>query len=91
MLLTKDFPNEKKFYKLFNKQKQSQEVFYKSIQTTALKNAGEHLCWSLAKAFNFIKKRLQNRSFPVNIANFLRNFIIKNTCKRQLPNKSTVK
>ena len=91
MLLTKDFPNEKKFYKLFNKQKQSQEVFYKSIQTTALKNAGEHLCWSLAKAFNFIKKRLQNRSFPVNIAIFFCWFIIMNTCKRQLPNKSTVK
>ena len=90
MLLTKDFPREK-VLETIHKQKQSQEVLYKSIQTTALKNAGEHLCWSLAKAFNFIKKRLQNRCFPVNIANFLRTFIMKNTCKQQLPNKSTVK
>ena len=36
---------------------------------------GKHLCWSLflgLKACNFIKKRLQHRCFPVNIAKFLR-------------------
>ena len=40
---------------------------------------GKHLCWSLffnkvtgLKTCNFIKKRLQHRCFPVNIAKFLR-------------------
>ena len=40
---------------------------------------GKHLCWSLfliklikgLKSCNFIKKRLQHRFFPVNIAKFL--------------------
>ena len=31
------------------------------------------------EAYKFIKKRLQNRCFPVNIANFLRKFYLKNT------------
>ena len=36
---------------------------------------GKHLCWSIINKvlFNkFIKKRLQHRCFPVNIANFLK-------------------
>ena len=35
----------------------------------------KHLCWSLFgdfQAYKFIKKRLQHRCFPVNIAKFLR-------------------
>ena len=31
------------------------------------------------EAYKFIKKRLQHRYFPVNIANFLRKFYLKNT------------
>ena len=37
---------------------------------------GKHLLWTLA--FNFIKKTLQHRCFPVNTANFLRTSILKN-------------
>ena len=33
---------------------------------------------------NFIKKRLQHRNFPVNIAQFLRTTIMKNIFKRQV-------
>ena len=60
-------------------QKQPPEVFYKKavLQTFAI-FAGKHLRWSpwlvklQAWACNFIKKRLQHRCFPVNIAEFLR-------------------
>ena len=53
---------------------------------------GKHLCWSLflikdykgPQACNFIKKRLQHRCFPVNIAKFLRGPILKNICERLL-------
>ena len=31
------------------------------------------------EAYKFIKKRLQHTCFPVNIANFLRKFYLKNT------------
>ena len=34
-------------------------------------SSGKHLCWSLFLR-NFIKKRLQQRCFPVNIVKFLR-------------------
>ena len=44
---------------------------------------GNHLCWSL-KAWNFSKKRLQRRCFPVKFARFLRTPILKNICKRLL-------
>ena len=33
---------------------------------------------------SFIKKRLQHRCFPVNIANYLRTTILKNNCERML-------
>ena len=33
------------------------------------------------KACNFIKKRLQHRLFPVNIAKFLRTAILKSICE----------
>ena len=42
---------------------------------------GKYLCQSLflikLQAFKFVKKRLQHRSFPVNIAKFLRTFLYK--------------
>ena len=37
-----------------------------------------------AKACDFIEKRLQHRCFPVNIAKFLRAYILKNICQRLL-------
>ena len=44
---------------------------------------GKHLCWSLflmkLQACNFIKKRLQQRYFPVNFAKFLRTHFLENT------------
>ena len=49
-------------------QKQPPEVFYKK---------DFQVC-------NFIKKRLQHRYFPVNIAQFLRWPVLKNICIRQL-------
>ena len=36
------------------------------------------------QVYNFIKKRLQHRCFPVNIAKFLRTPILKNICERLL-------
>ena len=41
---------------------------------------GKHLCWSL-QASDFIKERLQHRFFPVNIAKFLRTFILNKIFK----------
>ena len=38
------------------------------------------------QACNFIKKRLQHRYFPVNIAKFLRTRILRNICERLLLN-----
>ena len=51
----------------------------------------KHLCWSLSsiklqQACNFIKRRLQDRCFPVNIAKILKTPILKNSCKRLLLN-----
>ena len=40
--------------------------------------------YSQEKACNFMKKRLQDRSFPVNIAKFLRTPSLKNICERLL-------
>ena len=44
--------------------------------------------WGLGtlQACNFIKKRLQYRSFPVNFAKLLRTSILKNVCQRLLLN-----
>ena len=49
----------------------------------------KHLCWSLLLnknagllSWNFIKKRLQNRFFPVNIAKFLRAAVLENIWQR---------
>ena len=44
--------------------------------------------WGLGtlQACNFIKKRLQYKSFPVNFAKLLRTSILKNICQRLLLN-----
>ena len=66
-----------------------------SIKKAALKNLtifkGKYLCWSLLfnkvaghQTCNFIKKKLQQRCFPVNITKFLRGPILKNICERLL-------
>ena len=52
------------------------QVFFKiAILKSFAILKGKHLCWSLILTphfFNFIKKRLQHRCFPVNIAKILR-------------------
>ena len=76
-------------------QKQPPEVFYKKsfLKIFAI-FPWKCLCWSLffdkvprLKACNFIKNRLQQRCFPVNIAKFLRASILKNACERLLLRK----
>ena len=56
-----------------------------SLEKTVLKNfaifTGKHLCWT---AFNFLKKWLQHRCFPVNIAKFLRTLILMKICEQLL-------
>ena len=60
----------------------------RSVKKGVLKNftnlIGEHLCWSLLQACNFIKKRLQHWWFPVKFAKFLRTSILKKICERLL-------
>ena len=62
-------------------------------KTTVLKNFAKftekHLRWSLflnknvgLQSWNSIKKRLQHRFFPVNIAKFLRTPVLENICER---------
>ena len=68
----------------------NEQVFNK---TAALKNFAifteKHLRWSLLlsknagpQSWNFIKKRLQHKFVPVNIAKFLRTPIFENICER---------
>ena len=72
-------------------------IFRSSHQTCSMKNAvlknfaiftGKHLSWNIfliilrALAWNLIKKRLQHRCFPGNIAKFLRTHILNNICER---------
>ena len=42
------------------------------------------------EACNFIKKRLQHRSFSGKLAGFLRASVLKNICKQLLPKTSTL-
>ena len=68
-------------------QKQPPEAFYKKIvfESFAIFTRN-HQRWSffLIKVCNFIKKRLQHRCFPVNIAQFLRTPTLKNVCDQLL-------
>ena len=47
---------------------------------------GKQLRWSLflIKSQKFVKKRLQQKCFPVSLAKFLRTLILKNNCERLL-------
>ena len=78
--------------KISNKvsEKYNKKVFYKKavLKYFAI-FTGKYLCWSLffnkyagLQFCNFIKKRLQHRCFPVNIAKFLRTPVSKNICER---------
>ena len=64
-----------------------------SIKKAVLKDFAiftkKHLRWILflnknagLQSWNFIKKRLQHRCFPVNVAKFLRTSVLKSTCER---------
>ena len=61
-------------------QKQPPEMFYKKGNLKYFtKLMGKHLCWSLIlnkvaglKPAALLKKRLQHKCFPVNVAKFLR-------------------
>ena len=71
---------------------QPPEVFYKRSCSQKFRNIQrkipdlESLFNKAAgrEAFNFIKKRLQLRCFPLNIAKFLRTPFLKNICERLL-------
>ena len=81
------------FNRVLNKPLHSETVIQMcSVKKGVLKNfaifKGKHLCWCLfsikvvdLKAYNFIKKKLQHRRFPVNIVRFSRTPILKNICE----------
>ena len=58
------------------------DIFLGNLQI--FKNSSSS-CPKLKKTCNFIKKRLQHRCFPVNIAKLFRTPILKNLCERLLP------
>ena len=68
------------------------QMFFKiGVLINFTKFTGKHLCWSLflskspgLEAFNFIKKRLQHRCFPVNFVKFIKTPILKNIYKRSV-------
>ena len=72
---------------LYKMQKQSARGVLKNLT----KFTGKHLCWSLCsvklqvfRPATLLKKRLQYRCFPVNIAKLLRTRILKNIFDRLL-------
>ena len=68
----------------------NEQVFYtKAVLKNSAIFTEKHLRWSLflnknagLQSWNFIKKRLQHRFFPVNIAKFLRTPVLENICER---------
>ena len=50
-----------------------------SIKNCSKIFTGKHLCWSLA---SLLKKKLENRCFPLNIAKLLRTPVLKNIWER---------
>ena len=63
-----------------NKKAATGGVPYKKMLLKILQYLQENTCVGVFQACNFIKKRLQCRCFPVNIAKFLRTLIFKNIC-----------
>ena len=62
---------------IFNRSSRSQMFFKISVLKNFAIFTGNHPCWSLfliklQDAYNFIKRRLQQRCFPANIAKFLK-------------------
>ena len=74
---------------VLDNQKQPSELFYKKdFLKDSHKFHSKNLCYSL-QAYNFIKKRLQKRCFPVKFTlSFFWTSILKNTCKRKTPTAS---
>ena len=70
-----------------------QKLFLKTLQFHRNMPVLESLFNKIAdlSACSFIKKRLQNRCFPVILAKFLRTFILKNICERLLLRSSTLR
>ena len=73
---------------VFRLHKQAPEVFYKKglYKNFAIfkENTSVGVSFNKAavpQAYNIIKNRFQNRCFPVNIANYLRTPILKNSWK----------
>ena len=72
------FQNIKAYLKPSDRSSRSQMFFKTNVLKHFAIFEGKHLCWTLFlrvsgfQAFNFIKKRLQQRCFPVNTAEFLR-------------------
>ena len=71
--------------KRYNEQVFNKKAVHKNLAIFTEK----HLRWSLflnknvgLQSWNFIKKRLQHRFFPVNIAKFLRTPVLENICER---------
>ena len=55
-------------------------MFYDALQNLAI-FTGKHLCWRFF-LINFIKKRLQHKCFPVNIAKYFSTaFYVEYICK----------
>ena len=71
-------------------EKQPPAVLHQKVLKNLAIFTGKQLCWSLIfnkveiKKETLLKKRLQDRCFPVNIAKFLKTSIFKNICKRLL-------
>ena len=71
-------------------ERNNEQVFYKNaVVKIFAKYIKKRLCLSLflnknagLLYWNFIKKQLQHRSFPVNIAKILRTSILRNICER---------
>ena len=62
------------------------QMFFKiGVLETFTDFTGKHLCWSLfliklqAYACNFIKRRIQNKCFPVKFAKFLKTPFLQNS------------
>ena len=63
----------------------------KSILKNLAMLTGKHVCWSLfliksqtLRPATLLKKRLQDRCFPLNIAKVLRTPVLKKICERLL-------
>ena len=71
-------------------EKYNKHVFHKkAIFTNFAIFIGLHLCWGVfinenadLQSCNFIKKRLHQWCFPVNIAKILRTPVLKNICEQ---------